>query len=162
MNWLDIVILVMLVVPAFTGLRAGIIKVALSLAGLILGVVLAGRFYEPLSGKLTFIPGESLANIAAFAIILIAVMLVAGIVASVLKLMVSAVMLGWVNHLGGAALGLVLGAIFAGVLLAAWAKYLGGENVIASSALASLLLDRAPLALALLPGEFDVVRGLFR
>jgi len=162
MNWLDIIIIVLIAIPTLIGLRIGIIKAALSLAGVIVGVILAGRFYVALSEQLTFIPQENLAKIAAFAIILVIVMLVAGILASVLKWLASIVMLGWVNRLGGAVFGFVLGAIFCGVLLAIWAKFLGPEGPIMESGLATLLLDRFPMVLALLPEEFDAVRSFFQ
>jgi len=56
MNWLDIVLIVAIAIPTFIGLRIGIIKAALSLAGLIVGVILAGRYYVLLSQQLSFIP----------------------------------------------------------------------------------------------------------
>lgn len=162
MNWLDIVIIVLVAISTFIGLRIGIIKAVLSLVGVIVGVILAGRFYIALAGGLTFIPQETLARIVAFAIILVGVMLVAGVLASVLKWLASIVMLGWVNRLGGAIFGLVLGAIFCSALLAMWTKFLGIQGFIAESGLATLLLDRFPMVLALLPEEFDTVRSFFR
>jgi uncharacterized membrane protein required for colicin V production len=63
LNWLDIILTVVLVIPAFMGLRMGIIKAALSLLGLILGVVLAGNLYKPVSNIFGFINNESVANI---------------------------------------------------------------------------------------------------
>ena len=125
MNWLDIVILVIVVMAIFLGLRIGIIRAALSLVGIIVGVILAGRYYVPLSEQLTFIPQSNIAEIVAFAIILIGVMIIASVLAVTLKWIVSTVMLGWVNRLGGAAFGLVLGAIFCGALLSIWIKFFG-------------------------------------
>lgn len=162
MNWLDIVIIVNIAIPTLIGLRIGIIKTVLSLAGVIVGVILAGRYYVILSEQLTFIPQENLAKIAAFAIILIGVMIITGVLASVLKWIASVVLLGWVNRLGGAIFGFVLGAIFCSALLAIWAKFLGIEGPIASSGLATLLLDQFPIVLALLPEEFDAVRSFFQ
>jgi membrane protein required for colicin V production len=162
MGWLDLVIIVLVAISTFIGLRIGIIKAVLSLVGVIVGVILAGRFYTALAGGLTFIPQETLARIVAFAIILVGVMLVAGVLASVLKWLASIVMLGWVNRLGGAFLGLVLGAIFCSALLAMWTKFLGIQGFIAESGLATLLLDRFPMVLALLPEEFDTVRSFFQ
>ncbi|GAH14431.1 unnamed protein product, partial [marine sediment metagenome] len=120
MNWLDIIIIVVLIISTIFGLRTGIIKAALSLAGLIIGVILAGRYYTPLSEQLTFIPQAGVAQAVAFAIILIGVMVIAGVLAKLLKWATSLVMLGWVNKLSGAVFGLVLGAIFCGALLAIW------------------------------------------
>ncbi|MFC1904019.1 CvpA family protein [Chloroflexota bacterium] len=162
MNWLDIVIIVLIAIPTLIGLRIGIIKTVLSLAGAIAGIILAGRFYAPLAEQLTFIPQDNLAKIAAFAIILVVVMVIAGVIASVIKWLASIVMLGWVNRLGGAILGLALGAIFCSALLAIWAKFLGTGGPIADSGLAILLLDRFPMVLALLPEEFNSIRSFFQ
>ena len=162
MNWLDIVILVVVASATFLGLRIGIIKAALSLAGLIVGVILAGRYYVPLSAQLSFIPQAGVAEVVAFVIILIGVMVIAGVLAGLLRWVASAVMLGWVNHLGGAVFGLVLGAILCGALLAVWVKFLGIAGIISESTVAAVLLDRFPAVLALLPDEFDAIRSFFR
>jgi membrane protein required for colicin V production len=162
MNWLDIIIIVLLAISTLMGLRVGIIKAVLSLAGVIIGVILAGRFYPALAQQLTFISQENLARIAAFAIILIGIMVVAGILALVLKWLASAVLLGWVNRLGGAIFGLVLGAIVCSALLAILAKFLDTAGSINDSGLANLFLDRFPMILALLPEEFDAVRSFFQ
>ena len=161
MTWLDIVIIVAIAIAILIGLRIGIIKAVLSLAGLIVGVILAGRYYVPFSEWLSFIPQASVAKIVAFAIILIGVMVIAGVLASLLKWAASVVMLGWVNRLGGAVFGLVLGAIFCGALLATWLTLFGMAESIIESNLAAILLDRLPMVLALLPDEFDAVRSFF-
>jgi membrane protein required for colicin V production len=162
MNWLDIVILVIIVISAFFGLRAGIIKAVLSVAGVVVGVVLAGRYYIILGEHLSFISQPGLVKIAAFAIILIGVMIVAAVLASLIKWAVSVVMLGWVNRLGGAILGLVLGAVFCGALLTIWVKFTDTGGPVHESVLAGLLLNSFPMVLALLPGEFDSVRSFFQ
>ncbi len=162
MNWLDIIIIVALVIFIFLGFRTGIIKAALSLAGLIVGVILAGRYYVFLSERLPFIPDENVAKIVAFAIILIGVMVIAVVLAHLLKWAASVMMLGWVNHLGGAIFGLVLGAILCGALLATWVKFLGIGEATVESMLATTLLDRFPIVLALLPDEFDAIRSFFQ
>ncbi|MFC1992108.1 CvpA family protein [Chloroflexota bacterium] len=162
MNWLDIVILVNLSLATFNGLRQGIIKAALSFAGLIVGVILAGRFYSALAERLTFIQQEGIAQAAAFAIIFIGVLVIASIVAAVLKWIASITMLGWVNHLGGAVVGFAMGVIFAGALLTLWVNFMNAPEIVRDSSLASLLLDRFPAVLALLPDEFDAIRSFFQ
>jgi len=162
MSWLDIVILILIVIPTLIGLKVGIIKAVLSVVGIVVGVILAGRYYTVLAEQLTFISQPGLARIAAFAIILIVVMIIASVLASLVKWAVSAVMLGWVNRLGGAVFGFVLGAIFCGALLTIWVKFAGMTGPVDKSALAALLLDGFPVVLALLPGEFDSVRSFFQ
>ncbi len=162
MAWLDIVILVIVAVSIFAGLKAGMIKTALSLAGLIVGVVLAGHFYLSLAERLSFIPREDIAKVMAFVLILLAVLVVASVLAAVLKWIASIAMLGWVNHLGGAFFGLVLGAIFCGALLATFVKFLGMSDIVSQSTLAVILLDRFPAVLALLPDDFSAIRSFFQ
>ena len=162
MSWLDLVIIIAIGITTLMGLKIGLIKAVLSLAGVIVGVILAGRFYLPLAGQLTFIPQATVAKVVAFAIILIVVVIIAGVLATLLKWAASLMMLGWVNRLGGAAFGLLLGSIFAGALLATWVRFLGAGQTISDSALAALLLDRFPMVLALLPQEFDAVRSFFQ
>ncbi len=162
MNWLDIVIIVVIVIPTFIGLRIGIIKAVISLAGLIVGVILAGYYYAPLSELLSFISQPNIAEIVAFAIILIGIMVIAAVLARFLKWAVSAVMLGWVNRLGGAILGFALGAIFCSALLAIWVRYFGAVGVIVESTLAAVLLNYFPVVLALLPSDFDAIRSFFQ
>ena len=161
MNWLDIFILVALVVPAFVGLKRGLIKSALSLAGIIIGVITAGNFYQSLSGILTFISNEDIANTVAFILILVAVMVLATMLARLLKFAARAVMMGWVDHVGGAVFGFLLGAILWGALLATWVKFFG-SGLVTESFLADMLLDTFPLVLALLPSEFDTIRSFFQ
>ena len=163
MSWLDLVIVVVLTISTFLGLRMGIIKAVLSLVGVIVGVVLAGQYYVALAGALPFFSEtSSAAKIVAFAVILIAVMIIAAVAARFLKWAASVMMLGWVNRLGGAALGLVLGAVFCAALLAIWVKWVGAGDTITGSMIAPILLDKLPTVLALLPGEFDAIRSFFR
>ena len=162
MNWLDILVLVLIAVPTFAGLSKGLIKILLVLGGLIAGVILAGHFHSALAAQLTFISQTNTANIVAFAIILIGVLIIATIAASVLKAIASVILLGWLNRLGGGVFGFLLGAIFCGAILATWAKFFGMSTALAESVTAPILLDRFPLVLALLPDEFDAVRSFFR
>ena len=161
MNWLDIVIIIVLVVAAFIGIKTGLIKAVLSLAGLILGIFLAGRYYLNLAGIMKSLP-EQAANILSYIIILLAVMIIAAIIAWFLNKLLNAVLLGWVNHLAGGIAGLLLGAIFVGAILAILVKYTGGASIVSGSFLGTLLVERFPLVLSLLPAEFDSIREFFK
>jgi membrane protein required for colicin V production len=161
-SWLDIVIVVAIGVTTFIGVKKGVIKIALTLAGLIVGIVLAGRYYAPFSQHLTFISQPSLAKVAAFAIIFIGVMLIATLLARLVKWAASAIMLGWVDRLAGGILGFIVGAMFCGAFLAMWVKFLGMPGAIAQSTIAPILLNQFPRVLALLPEEFGAIRSFFK
>jgi len=162
MTWLDILILVLLFVPTFIGLRKGLIRAALSLAGLLIGVVLAGRLYEPVSGVFGFFNNEKAADIVAFILILLLVMLAAFLLARLLKGLLDMVLLGWVDNIGGALLGFLFGFFLLGAILAIWVK-LFGSGLAADSFMVRFMLDNFPIVLGLLPGDFGQdIRNFFQ
>jgi membrane protein required for colicin V production len=161
MNWLDIVLIVVIGIAAFIGLRKGIIKMALTLAGLIVGIVVAGRYYATFSQYLTFISSPTWAKVASFTIIFIGIMVIAALLARLLERTASAIMMGWANRLVGAILGFILGAMLCGAILAVWVKYIGTPGAVAQSHIAPILLGTFPRVLALLPQDFDSVRSFF-
>ena len=162
MNWLDIVIGLVLVVSILLGLATGLVGMLISLAGLILGIFLAGKYYQALAGRLIFIPSDTAARIVAYVVILVVVIIVAAIVAGLVSRLVSAISLGWLDRLGGAVFGLVETAIFIGAILAIWTKYGGGGDIVGNSFLGRFLLDKFPLVLDLLPSEFGAVKAFFK
>ena len=162
MNWLDIIILIIIVISTVIGLKVGIIKAFFAVAGVIIGVFLAGRFSGSLADRLPFISDADVAKVVAFAVILIVVMIIAAILAVVIKWATSAVMLGWLNRLGGAILGVILGAIFCAAILTMWVNFQGISNAVSDSFLARFLVDKFPIVLALLPDEFDSVHSFFQ
>ncbi|MFC2043706.1 CvpA family protein [Chloroflexota bacterium] len=162
MNWLDTIILIVMASGVLLGFRIGIIKAVLSLAGLIAGIFLAGRFYLTLAGWLSFILQTGIAKVVSFTIILIGTTVVASLLARLLRWAASKVMLGWAERFGGAVLGLMLGSILCSAILATWINFLDANSAINESRLAAILLDRLPAVLALLPPEFDAVRFFFK
>jgi len=140
---------------------AGIVKILFTVVGLILGVFLAGHYSGSLADKLTFISDARTANIVAFILIMIVVMIIAAILAFVIKKVAEKVLLGWINRLGGAVLGLLLGMIIVAAVLTIFVKYMGINNAVENSWFAGFLLNKFPIVIGLLPKEFDSVKGFF-
>jgi membrane protein required for colicin V production len=161
MNWFDAVLIVVLILSTLLGVWRGLISMLLPLIGLILGIYVAGKHYGTLGGWLP-IDNEEHAKWAAYAIIVIAFLIIFGILAIILKRFVKWTLLGWVDRLGGAILGLVSGALFIAAALAACVKFDFGASFIQGSGIAKLLLDWFPAVLGLLPGEFDSVKDFFQ
>jgi membrane protein required for colicin V production len=158
MNWFDIVLIVVLALLTFLGLRRGLISMVLPLVGLIIGVILAGQHYETVG---EWLGDFQYAGWAGYAIILVAVFIAAVILARILRRFVRLVFLGWIDRLGGAILGLILGSLLCAAALAASVKFGLGLDFIPGSGIAQLLLDWFPVVLGLLPHEFDAVRDFF-
>jgi membrane protein required for colicin V production len=161
MNWLDIVIIVVAVLLGLAGLRQGIIRTVFGIAGLIGGIVLAGRYYDELAAFI-FPAGALWANIAAYAIILLATLIVAGVVGHFVAKLVHFAALGWLDRLIGCILGVVIGGLLCAAFLAIVGEYYpGAEAVISQSVIARFLMEQFPLLLALLPADFDFIRDFF-
>jgi len=148
MNWLDIVIIIVIALLGFAGLRQGLIRTVFGIAGLIGGIFLAGRYYAELAERL-FPAGAIWGNIAAYAIILILTLVVAGVIGWLLAKLVSFVALGWLDRLVGLILGIVIGGLLFAAILAIALHfsdyYPGMEATINQSAIARFLVTAFPL-----------------
>ena len=159
MNWLDIVIIVTMGIAALMGYRTGVIKGFLSIIGIIVGVVLAGKFGDTVGDKMTFIDNPDGATIAGYAVVFGAVFIGALIAVSVLRKLLDFILLGWVDNLGGAALGVGASAIvWTGAIAAAGSFPVGFLNdAVEGSSIAPDLADKVPFILDLLPEEYSDV-----
>jgi membrane protein required for colicin V production len=145
MNWLDIVIIVVVVFLGIVGLRQGLIRTVFGIAGLIGGIFLAGRYYDELAALL--FPSSAIwANIAAYAIIAVATMVVAGVIGWLIAKLVNFVALGWLDKLVGGILGVVIGGLLCAAILAIIVKYYPGmEATINQSIIARFIVRGFPL-----------------
>lgn len=164
MNWLDIVIIVILVVPTFLGFRRGLIGTILPLVGIVLGVIVAGRGYGSMANWLSnWLESPAQAKIVAFILIFILFMIAITVVTKLVRGFLGFLLLGWIDKFGGLVFGLVMGGVVAGALLSIVSRFFTSrvEATVADSALAAFLLDKFPFVLYLLPKEFEAVRQFF-
>ncbi|MEE8471195.1 MAG: CvpA family protein [Dehalococcoidia bacterium] len=164
MNWLDVIVIIVLAIPALIGFNRGLIKTILPLGGIMLGIFLAGNFYDSVADLLSFwLESPSQAKIVGFIIIFVVVMAAVLVVASVLSSFMRLLLLGWVDKLGGLIFGLAIGGLVSGALLALITRFqFGGvEHVVQGSVMTAFFLDHFPFVLGFLPEEFDAVRQFF-
>ncbi len=168
MTWVDAVIIVGAVIGAIVGFRQGLVLSIFSFLGLIVGVAIAGAASDTLADKLSS-SGALWAYVVSFAIILIIVLVIFNIIGHFVKGFIKLIMLGWLDSLGGALLGLFVGGLMAAAIFIAVAKWAAGEpgttsvgTAIGDSALGHFLIDSFRLLLAILPGRFDAARDLFK
>ncbi|HJW88546.1 MAG TPA: CvpA family protein, partial [Dehalococcoidia bacterium] len=150
MNGLDILVGITLALGAYTGLRKGIVGMVLPLVGLVIGVHLAGRYYQTLAERVFHSQASSM-QIISFVLILLAVILAASLVAALVSRALSLILLGWLNGLLGGVLGILLAMMAWGTLLAIILLFpgLAPEGLIGDSFFAGLIVERFPLLLAL-------------
>jgi uncharacterized membrane protein required for colicin V production len=162
MNWLDPVILLAVAWFTFSAFQAGFIRETVTIVAAILGVALAGLFYEDLADDvLIFMEGETLANIIAFGIIFGATALAGQMLALVLKPTVHLLQLGIFDQLAGAVFGFLKAMVFVQIFLIVFVTYpkWGLADAIDDSVFGSLtvrLIDNVPLLVRILPDEFEI------
>ena len=160
MDWLDLILVMSLILMAFVGFSRGLLRTVIPLVGLVIGVVVAGRYYDALAHVVS--SDSDAAYVAAFAIIVVAFLIAAVILAEVLHKLLSTIFLGWVDHLAGLLFGVLFGVIIAGAVLDVLLKHSVGVSTIQDSGVASFVVDKFPAAHSLMPRDFDRVKDFFR
>ncbi len=144
MNWLDIAIIVVTLSLGMFGLLKGATKAIFGVAGLIGGIVLANYWYKSVANILS--PGGTIwPSIVAYAIIVISVLILSAIISQLIKRLISAVMLGWLDRVIGFILGAGIGLALCLAFVAAISRVPGTEGFISHSAIATFLINQFPM-----------------
>jgi membrane protein required for colicin V production len=156
MNPLDWCLAILLTLSVLRAAMRGFFRECFSLAGLIVGFALAcwnyHRVATHLAGLLTSPP---LAQLAAFLLILAGIMIVAGLLGSLLRKTFSAIGLGFLDRLAGAAFGLIRGALLGLALLLALTAFLPTAPWLQTSSLAPYFLRADHAVSFVMPSELS-------
>ena len=151
LDWLLVILVAYSVVRAF--LR-GFFQEAFGLGGLILGFLFACWFYRPLAVDLKgLITSTDIAELVAFLLILAGTMILASLLGRLLRRTASAIGLGFIDRLMGAAFGLVRGALLGVALLFAMTAFLPSAPWIENSHLAPYFLRAAHAVSFVMPSD---------
>lgn len=159
MTPVDWVIVAVILVSVIQAASSGFFQEAFGIAGLIFGYLLAAWNYQRLA--LRFAPHLKsvwLGEIAAFLIILAAVMLLAGIAGRITRWIVKEAGLRVVDRVLGGALGLLRGCLIVAVVLMSMAAFTPASQWLEGSALAPYFLVVGRAAIWVAPPE---LRGRF-
>jgi len=157
-NWLDGVIVAVIIWFTFSAFQAGFIRETVTIVAAILGAVLAGIFYQELAEDvLLFIDNDTFARIIAFGIIFGAVALAGQMLALVLKPTVDLLQLGIFDQMAGAAFGFVKAMVFIQVFLILFVTYPKWDldRTIDDSVFGSLIIEDTAVMVKILPDEFE-------
>jgi membrane protein required for colicin V production len=116
---LDLIVVVLIALAIFKGLRRGLIVGIFSLVAIIIGLAAAIKLSSIVAGKLkdSIKVSDQWLPIISFAVVFIITLLLVHLGAKFIEKMVEAVMLGWVNRIGGAILYLAMYLIIFSVIL---------------------------------------------
>lgn len=119
MNWLDTVIVIILIAALFRGASAGLIGSVFTVLGIAAGITLAARYYAPASTWLLrhFALPTSLADLISFAVIFLTASAVVQLVAALFASITRIRLIRLADRIGGAAAGLLIGIAVTGLIL---------------------------------------------
>lgn len=119
MNYIDIILLILIILSAIGGFKNGLITELASLAALILGIWGAIQFSDITTELLIkyFDLKTNYLNIISFAVTFIVIVILVHIVAGVINKMVDVGVLGIANKLGGMVFGVLRSILFLSIVL---------------------------------------------
>jgi membrane protein required for colicin V production len=153
MNWLDIVILVILLAAVITGIVRGLVRQVIGLAAVIIGLVLASLYYTApaaIIGKV--VHNRLLSHFLGFLLIFFCVLAAGGL----LGFLISKVMKGplaLVNRLFGGLFGLLEALLVCGVLVFALTVFDIARPAVETSRLAPVCVGVTRAAVHLIPQD---------
>jgi membrane protein required for colicin V production len=170
MNQVDVYILLGLIGNVAIGFAAGFIRQVASIVGLVVGVYLAGRYYNN-AADLLHPPGgggivadANWARIIGFAAIVILCSIAAGLLGHLLHTIVYKVYLGTLDRVLGAVVGALHSFVLAMALVVAATVFPvpALTDALKDSVIAKWLSPLVPVVLALLPPQFQDFLRLFK
>jgi membrane protein required for colicin V production len=158
MNWLDAVIAISFIYLTYTGFTAGLLREAIVLMAAIVGVTIAGLFYDELAGDINnFIDSEEGSlRLAYFS--LIGAVVIAGMTLSfAIKTSLAVFYLGSFDSVGGAVCGAAKALVLIQAVLIGFVTFPGDNllDAVEDSFIGSNMLDSFAFLLPLLPAAFD-------
>lgn len=154
MNGADFVIIGVVGLLMLVGLKTGILKALSGIGGIALGVMIATQQSGEVAILLEeYIGSDIIRGIAAFAAIVVVIAIATRIVAFLVKKLLSALMLGWTDHIAGALLGAVVGIFVAGtgVYLLTGMELDQTKDLLAGSSLAPQIQQASLISTRLCP-----------
>ena len=159
MNWVDIVIIVVMTLAAFSSLNAGFLRQAFALIGFVVGLYAALTYHEALArALLPTIGNATVATVVGFSLILVMVWVASALLAAIGRGALKALGLAWTDNLLGLLLGLAAGLFFTVCFLLLFSRIpaFGIRDAVLNSLLASYIFRVLPSLRQLLPTDLRI------
>lgn len=157
MHWIDLLIIAVVAWTTFMAFRAGLIREIIPLFAVILGAIIASRFYDNLAADIDFlVDHEPTRKFIAFVAIFVGIVVVGQIASMLLRTTATLLMLGPLDHIGGAVFGLLKGILFVEILVFAATSFPiadGVSEAMNDSVLAPFFIEQVPLMKSFMPEE---------
>jgi len=149
-DWIIVAVILLSVIQAAS---TGFFQEAFGIAGLVFGYLLAAWNYQRLASHFSSYGEPWLLGIAAFLLIFVAVMLLAGLAGRLARWMMQEAGMTFLDRVLGAALGLLRGCLIVAIVLASMAAFTPSSKWLQRSELAPYFLVAGRAAIWLAPSE---------
>jgi len=126
MNWLDLVLIAVVIVFSFMGMKTGLIGAAFVAAGAYVGWILGNQFSDDIGGIFdSSLTNDTMISVAAYSLIIASSVVVFNYLVKFARPMLAAITLGlssMADRLGGITLGLSAGLAISGILIITLAR----------------------------------------
>ena len=154
MNIADLIIVLVLLVSVTQAAMSGFFQEAFAIAGAVFGYIVAAWQYHRLAAYMApYITSRWLAEIAAFLLIFILVLILAGILGRTVRWLIKEVGLSGIDRFMGAVLGLVRGSLLVAIVLVSVTAFTPNSRWLRGSALVPYFLVVGRAAIWVAPSE---------
>lgn len=173
MNWLDIVLLILVVGSVVSAFAKGLTRELVGFVTVIAALVVSIWFYGTVGGYLLpYVKSRSVANLCGFLIAFFGIMLIGGLVGQIMKRIMKVAGLSFFDRALGAIFGLVRGVLVSIALVMAAMAFTPGDGApraVVESRLAPYVIDAARGCAAIAPYElrqgfrrsYEEVKGIW-
>jgi membrane protein required for colicin V production len=152
-NWIDVILISVLVLTSILGVIKGLVKQVFGLLAVIVGLILALGFYSQVSWiYLRFVSNEVLANFLGFLTIFLVVLCLGWISSFCLSKFIKGP-LKLLNNILGGGLGFLKGILICGVVVFALLVFPISKKALKESALSPVCLQMTRAMISLIPRE---------
>jgi len=156
MNQVDLAIVVVTALGAIYGLLRGVLRMTTSIVALAAGLYVAENYYTQVAGiaEHRFDLGPTAAAAVGYVVMFALSFVIVGAIGEVFGRLVRIVRLGWVDSIGGAAVGVAVSGALVGLFLMFLTAILPVDaEVLRQSQLAPVMLRYAEILIAYVPEE---------
>jgi membrane protein required for colicin V production len=157
MNWLDIVLVLLVLISLISALKKGFSREVVGLIAAIVGLLCGLWFYGSVGGFLRpYVSSPAIANFCGFFLVFCGILILGAIVGALLSKLLKVAGLSWFDRVLGASFGLVRGLLLAIALVLAIVAFTPGEKPprsVIRSRLAPYLIDASHVVANLAPRE---------
>lgn len=167
MNWLDYLILLLILLSTALGTARGFIRAVFGFVSTLLGVFLGARSYDDIAKSFyDHLSNPGVANFIGFMIVFITVLIIGGIFGHLVSRTVDWAGLRWLDHVLGGGLGMVRGGLVGAALVMAMCAFsrTPPPRSVVESRMSPIVIDGAYLAAKMTPAkvhdDFQIAYGM--